>query len=294
MRVSIWCSETIEGLKTAPEYTVYNPEDTYYISAPILKRIEDKWYIYYSSEGNDMSTRQIHVLENPSDDPLEGTFTHKAIINTGNRKSIHPHIFENNGQLYLLWSGYNDTDSDNGIDIFKIYIAELATPYSLSSEPSAILSPKYEWECQWVSNNGLANKKPTYINEAPVAIHSRDSSKVLLYFAASLTQTSYYCEGMAIAAAHSDLQDPASWTKLSEPVFCQNPNVSAYGAGHISFFQTESELFILYQACSSTERTSSDNRSPYMQLISYDKAGIPILGKPAGIEVKFPEPYNVD
>ena len=52
--------------------------------------------------------------------------------------------------------------------------------------------------------------------------------------------------------------------------------------------------YMIYQTYSSTERISTDIRSPYMQLISYDKAGIPILGKPAGIEVKFPEPYNVD
>lgn len=293
VRVSIWCSETIDGLKSAEEHVVYSPENTYYISAPVLRRLDGKWYIYYSSEGKDMSTREIHVLENPSDDPLQGSFTHKAAINTGLRKSIHPHVFENLGRRYLLWSGF-DTVSDNEIDIFRIYIAEMANPWSIASRPVAILSPKYEWECQWVSNNGLANKKPVYINEAPVVIHSCDSSKVLLFFAASLTQTSYYCEGMAITSAQNDLLDPTSWTKLPEPVFCQNPEVSAYGAGHVSFFHTDSDLYMIYQAYSSTERTSTDIRSPYMQLISYDKAGIPILGKPAGIEVKFPEPYNVD
>ena len=190
VRVSLWCSETIEDLKTAEERVVYSPENTYYISAPILRRLGDKWYIYYSSEGKDMSSREIHVLENPSDDPLQGAFTHKAVINTGNQKSIHPQIFENNGRSYLLWSGH-DKAQEHEIDIFRIYIAELANPWTLASKPVAILSPKYEWECQWVSNNGLANKSPIYINEAPVAIHSRDSSKVLLYFAASLTQTSY-------------------------------------------------------------------------------------------------------
>lgn len=290
VRVSLWCSETIEDLKTAEEHVVYSPENTYYISAPILRRLGDKWYIYYSSEGKDMSSREIHVLENPSDDPLQGAFTHKAVINTGNQKSIHPQIFENHGRSYLLWSGH-DKAQEHEIDIFRIYIAELANPWTLASKPVAILSPKYEWECQWVSNNGLANKSPIYINEAPVAIHSRDSSKVLLYFAASLTQTSYYCEGMAIASAQSNLLNPESWTKLPEPVFFQNPEVSAYGAGHVSFFHSDSELYMIYQASPSTERTSIDNRSPHMQLISYDKTGIPQLGRPVDISVRFPEPY---
>lgn len=124
--------------------------------------------------------------------------------------------------LFFLISIRQDKAQEHEIDIFRIYIAELANPWTLASKP--------------------------------VAIHSRDSSKVLLYFAASLTQTSYYCEGMAIAAAQSNLLNPESWTKLPEPVFFQNPEVSAYGAGHVSFFHSDSELYMIYQASPSTER----------------------------------------
>lgn len=70
IRVSLWCSESIEGLKTAKEHIVYNPKDTYYISGSRLYRTDGKWYIYYCSEGQDMSTRLIHVLENEAEDPL--------------------------------------------------------------------------------------------------------------------------------------------------------------------------------------------------------------------------------
>ena len=291
IRVSLWCSESIEGLKTAKEHIVYNPKDTYYISGPRLYRNNGKWYIYYGSEGQDMSTRLIHVLENESEDPLKGSFTHKATIRTGNLKSIHPYVFQHKERSYLLWSGYDDT-LDNGVDILMIYIADMDTPWSISSTPSPILSPKYEWECRWVSNNGLKSKKPTYVNEAPVAIHSRDSSKVLLYFAASQTYTSYYCEGLAIASSESDLLSPASWTKLPEPVFKQNPEASVYGAGHLSFFSAGEKLYILYQAYSSVDKNSMDHRSPRMEPISWDRDGIPALGKPSSLKASFPEPCN--
>ena len=289
VRVSLWCSETIDGLKDAKEHIAYSPHDTYYISGPRLHRIDGKWYIYYSSEGKDISTRQIHVLENASDDPLEGSWTYRAAINTGHVKSVHPYVFKHEEQNYMLWSGY-DGISENGIDIFRIYIGKMENPWTLSGRVSAILYPKYEWECQWISNNGLAEHKPAYVNEAPVAIHSRDSSKVLLYFAASQTYSSYYCAGLATASADSDLLSPSSWTKLPDPVFSQNPEVAAYGAGHVSFFSAGNDLYMIYQAYSETERTSVDNRSPRMQLISWNKEGIPVLGRPASLETVYPEP----
>ena len=291
IRVSLWCSESVEGLKTAKEHIVYNPKDTYYISGSRLYRTDGKWYIYYCSEGQDMSTRLIHVLKNEAEDPLEGSFSHKATIKTGNLKSIHPYVFHHKQKSYLFWSGYDDTQK-NGIDVLRIYIAEMDTPWSISSKPSPILSPKYEWECQWISSNGLKGKKPTYVNEGPVVIHSRDSSKILLYFAASQTYTTYYCEGLAITSSENDLLSPASWTKLPEPVFRQNPDASVYGAGHLSFFTAGEDLYMLYQAYSSIDKNSMDHRSPRMEKISWDADGIPLLGKPSSLQKSFPEPYK--
>ena len=168
----------------------------------------------------------------------------------------------------------------------------MSDPWTLDSATSAILSPQYEWECQWMSENGLVGERPSYVNEAPQVIYSRDSTNVLLYFAASETYTSYYCEGMAVADADADLTDPAIWKKMPRPVFGSDPSVSAYGAGHISFFNESSEnnTYILYQAYSDSGQDCLDNRSPRMQKISWDEDGIPVLGTPVALGVPVPEP----
>ena len=290
VRVSLWSSETIGGLKEAKEHVVYNPDDTFYISGTRLYHLNGKWYIYYSSDDGDLSGRNVHVLENSSSDPLQGEFIHKGVIATGNQKSFHPSILEHKGKLYCLWSGYDATD-DLNIDVSHIYIAEMSDPWTLSSIPIPICSPKYEWECQWMSDNGLAAGRPSYVNEAPQAIYSRDSTKVLLYFAASETYTSYYCEGLAIADSDGDLTDPSSWVKLPKPVFGSDPKVSAYGAGHISFFiDSLGNTYIIYQAYSNPGLDCLDNRSPRMQKVSWDEDGIPVLGTPIDLGTPVPEP----
>ena len=143
-----------------------------------------------------------------------------------------------------------------------------------------------------MSENGLVGERPSYVNEAPQAIYSRDTTKVLLYFAASETYTSYYCEGMAVADADSDLTSPGCWKKLPRPVFGSDPGVSASGAGHISFFNDSSEdnTYIVYQAYSDSGQDCLDDRSPRMQKITWDEDGIPVLGTPVALGLPVPEP----
>lgn len=291
VRVSLWTSETIAGLNDAEEHIVYTPDEAYYISGPRLYRFNGKWYIYYTSDDGDMSRRIVHVLENSSQNPLEGEFIYKGIIKTGNQKSFHPSVFEHKGNLYFFWSGYDSSDKGD-IDVSHIYVSRMSDPWTLDTAPAAILSPQYEWECQWMSENGLSAEKPSYVNEAPQAIYSRDSTKVLLYFAASETYTSYYCEGMAVADADADLTNPFAWKKISRPVFSSDPTVAAYGAGHISFFNQDSadNTYIIYQAYSESGLDCLDNRSPRMQKITWDENGIPVLGTPVPLGMPVPEP----
>ena len=171
VRVSLWTSETIAGLNDAEEHIVYTPDEAYYISGPRLYRFNRKWYIYYTSDDGDMSRRIVHVLENSSQNPLEGEFMYKGIIKTGNQKSFHPSVFEHKGNLYFFWSGYDSSDKGD-IDISHIYVSRMSDPWTLDTAPAAIISPQYEWECQWMSENGLTAEKPSYVNEAPQAIYS--------------------------------------------------------------------------------------------------------------------------
>ena len=288
-RISIWSAESIAGLKDSPDHPVYVPGEKYYISAPQMVSLDGKWYIYYSCEGLDMSSRQIHVLENASADPLEGEFVHKAVLRTGGGKAVHPFPFSHRGRRYLLWS---DADESGGIITRNcICIAEMETPWRLSSRRRTILGPRFEWECQWKSDNYPAKSTPTYVNEAPVVIPSRDSSKLLLYFAASQTYTPYYCEGLAWAEAGDDPTDSRSWHKLSEPVFGSDDAAQAFGAGHLSFYRdADDSLYFLYQAYSGRTLNRLEDRSPRMQRATWGADGLPVLGKPLSLETEVEEP----
>lgn len=290
VHVSIWCADSISELKNATEHVVYEPKDCYYISGPCLYKFDGKWYIYYISEGGEYSMKAVHVLENASANPLEGRFVEKNVIKTGNPKSVHPSVFDCNGQLYMLWSGYG-TVSRGGIMERSIYIARMSNPWKLMSAPAPILSPTYEWECQWISDDGPSSQSPSYVNEAPQLVFSRDSTKVLLYFAASEPNTPYYCEGMAYSLADSDLTKAESWSKLPEPVFGQEADSLALGTGHITFFRDmRDSLYILYNAYSSRRPDNMDNRSIRMQRAHWSGDGIPQLGKPVSCDTGIMEP----
>lgn len=289
--VSIWSASSISGLKSAREQVVYEPQDTYYISGPRLYKFDGKWYLYYISEGGEQSMRMIHILENPSSNPLKGQFVEKNAILTGNVKSVHPSVFDKDGKLFLLWSG-SDVNPGSDILMRSIYIARLANPWTPASKGIRILSPSYEWECQWVSEDGTSSPGPSYVCDAPQMIFSRDKSKILLYYSASETITSHYCEGLAYTSSDSDLMSPDSWSKLPEPVFSQNADSLAFGTGHVSFFQNEKDsLYILYNAYSERSPYNIDNRSTRMQQVHWSKDGIPELGCPISCSTPVRDPY---
>ena len=154
--VSLWTADRIAAIASAKEKIIYAPEGIYHISAPQLHRIGDKWYLYFSSDdGTGSDVRHIYVMENPSADPMSGTFTMLGWIRTGHVKDIHPTTFEHRGERYLLWAG---TESSHPDLVFRwnIYIARMSGPCALDSPATVISTPDYEWECQWIdeTNHG--------------------------------------------------------------------------------------------------------------------------------------------
>lgn len=290
VKVALRCTEHIDDIRTATEHTIFYSGKDHLISAPRLYRYDNTWYIYYGSDDGDLSKRTIHLLQNSSEDPLKGEWIHKAILNTGIRYSVHPSFFEKDGELYLFWSG-NDNKDDKK-KVWSIYAAELKNPWTIKDNASRILTPEYEWECQWVTGNNNMDEVPTYLEEAPVPIWSADSSKVLLYFSASYTISPFYCEGMAFCDRCSSLTDPSSWTKLPEPVFLQNKEEKIFGAGHVSFLQYPGydDLYFLYHAYNGDAFLDRTKRSPRIQKASWDENGIPVLGVPQSTDIPIPVP----
>ena len=293
--VSIWKAGRIADIASAPEHIVYAPENIYHISAPQLHRIDGKWYLYFSSDdGSVRDVRHIYVMENPAENPTDGSFSMLGWVRTSNVKDIHPTTFSHRGVRYLLWAG-TDSARPGGISRWGIYLARMKNPAELDSPSSVISEPQYEWECQWIDEDGTSMSSPALVNEAPAFLYSRDSTRLLVYYAASETYTSYYCEGLLEASADADPLNPASWYKHPEPVFSKCERIGVLGPGHLSFFRTTDQLYILYNGKSRfPDMHAVDNRSCRMQPVSWGEDGIPILGYPVREDSVMVAPHPVN
>lgn len=99
--------------------------------------------------------------------------------------------------------------------------------------------------------------------------------------------------GMLVADADSDLLNPASWIKSQTPVFSQSPENGVYGPGGSSFVPSPdgTEFYIIYHARNIPNSDGGPEiRSPRMQKIEWDSAGLPVLGTPVREGVPLPKP----
>ncbi len=298
-RICLWAQKDITEISTEPTKIIWPVDDSEsysHIWDPQIYRIGGKWYVYFSMDDGDSDNRQLHVLENPSPDPLKGEFVLKGKIATDpdDNLAIYGHPFEHKGRLYLLWSGWKSRRIFEEMQC--LYIAEMANPWTLASERVLISEPKYEWEFQWVGTDGNKAAYPVYVNEMPFLFRSRSGDKLLVYYSASANWTPYHCIGLLVAGADSDLLSPASWTKLSEPVFSQSPENNAYAPGNICFLPSPDykEWYMLYLVRSSlNDMLVVDSRSLRMQPVSWDEEGFPVLGVPVKDGTMFPKPSGL-
>jgi len=286
-KIVLWETDDITNLSKAKMKEVWLPDDasySYHLWAPEIHFINHKWYIYFAADDGNMDNHQLYVIENEAANPLEGTFKMKGRIQTDvdNNWAIHASTFEHNNQRYMIWCGWEKQRIDN--ETSCIYIAKMKNPWTLNSKRVLISKPEYEWECQWVNPDGSKTAYPIHVNEAPHFFQPKNKNKVCIFYSASGSWTPYYCEGLLIADAKSNLLDPHSWVKSPTPVFEQKPENNIYGTGGISFVQSsdKKEWYFLYHARKITNDAPGaiDSRSPRLQKLKWDKEGMPVLGTP--------------
>ena len=295
-KIVIWETVDITDLEHAVTKDVWIPDSSSYSShiwGPELHFINDKWYLYFAADDGNMDNHEIYVLENSSADPMTGTFVMKGAIKTNDEWNwgIHATTFLHRGVQYLLWSGWPKRRIN--AETQCIYIASMANPWTLQSSRILISKPEYEWERQWINPDGTRTAYPIYVNEAPQYFHSKDYGKVLVYYSASGCWTPYNSMGMLVADADSDLLNPASWIKSQTPVFSQSPENGVYGPGGSSFVPSPdgTEFYIIYHARNIPNSDGGPEiRSPRMQKIEWDSAGLPVLGTPVREGVPLPKP----
>ena len=99
------------------------------------------------------------------------------------------------GVQYLVWAQKDPAIEGNS----NLYIAKMANPWTLGSEPVMLTKPEYDWECI----DFLVNEGPAFL------FHE---NKIYITYSASGTGVPY-AVGLLTAERGSDLLDKASWTK---------------------------------------------------------------------------------
>ena len=278
-RLGIWKTKSIADLKDATYKTVYTPPaGTRYskqLWAPEIQYLNNKWYMYFAADDGLNDNHRMYVIENSSTDPLNGTWVFKGKISAPSDKwAIDGDVFNLDNQLYMIWSGWEG--NVNGQQ--NIYIAKMKNPWTIEGERVKISSPEFAWEKHGDLNEPTL--KHVNVNEGPQFLAHGD--KVFVIYSGSGCWTDHYALGMLSAKANSDLLNPKSWTKHSEPVFKESPENGVYAPGHNSFFKSPDgkEDWILYHANAEPGQGCGIKRSPRAQKFTWDKDGFPVFGKP--------------
>ncbi|MEK4057798.1 family 43 glycosylhydrolase [Paenibacillus sp. FSL F4-0087] len=259
--VTIWKSAQLTTVDAAPT-TVVNT-GCCGIWAPELHYINGAWYIYYAKDDGDNVNHRMYVMENTSADPTQGTWQYKGqITDPTNKWAIDGTVLQVNGQLYFIWSGW---EGDTNVRQ-NLYIAHMSNPWTIDSNRVEIARPTYAWE---------TNHSPN-VNEGPQVIIR--NGVISLVYSASGSWTNDYCLGLITANASSNLLNPASWNKRSQPIF-QSGN-GLYGPGHHSFTKSPdgTEDWIMYHTAKSNN--SGWNREIRLQKFTWNADNTPNLGAP--------------
>ena len=279
--LTLWKTKSLADLKTAEHRVVWTPPATgpnsHDIWAPELHFLRGKWYLYYAADAGSNSSHRLWVLENASPDPLQGPWADRGKLAdpAADKWAIDGSVFENNGQLYLIWSGWEG--DANGRQ--NIYLAPMQNPWTLAGPRVLVSTPTYAWE----RNGDLPNpSNPPHVdvNEGPEIL--RHAGKLYLVYSASGCWTDFYALGMLTADADADLRNPAAWTKSPSPVFQQSPANKVYAPGHNAFFTSPDgqQNWLLYHANDAPGQGCGRFRTPRMQPFTWGPGGAPSFGQP--------------
>ena len=291
-KLGLWKTKDITDLKNAEYKDVWIPPkgEIYSLSlwAPEIHYLNGKWYFYVAAHGDKHINHRMFVLENTSQDPMQGEFVMKGKIVTdpADNWAIDGSVFEHKGELYFIWSGWHKPLVD--VETQRIYIARMENPWTLATDRVELSIPEYDWERNYRRTDGTPSQHIIYVNEGPSML--KHGSKLNIIYSGSGTWTDHYCLGVIRADVESDLLDPASWIKHPEPIFSQSPENGVFGPGHNSFFKSPdgTEDWNLYHAREAQQGNTP--RNPRAQKIEWTEDDFPVLGIPVSTDSLLVKP----
>ncbi|NEG95506.1 family 43 glycosylhydrolase [Bifidobacterium sp. SMB2] len=281
-RITLRRADRLSELQAAEEHTIWRKHESgsgemsELIWAPEIHRVNGQWVIYFAAahtteidQKADTFQHRVFCLTCDDADPIAGTWTERGKVDTGmDTFALDATTFvHTDGRQYLIWA-----QQDLAIEGHSnLYIARMANPWTLETEPVMLSKPELDWE-----------KIRFIVEEGPAVLKHDD--RIFVTFSASGTGPEY-AMGMLTASADADLLDPASWTKSPEPVFASDETVRQFGPGHNSFTETEDGRDVLIYHCRNYVEILGDplfdpNRHAYMGLIEWAEDGTPRFGTP--------------
>ena len=210
-RIALWKTSKVSDLKNAPATNIWTAPSTGPYSrniwAPEIHFINNKWYAYFAADDGNNVNHRMYVLENASADPLAGTWDFKGKISDPTDKwAIDGTVFENNGQRYFIWSGW-EGNTDGRQDL---YIAKMSNPWTIEGNRFLISSPTYDWEKLGIPD--------VDVNEGPQILKNA-AGRVFLTYSASGCWNDDYSLGMLTLKDGSDPLIASNWTKTANTCF---------------------------------------------------------------------------
>ncbi len=254
------------------------------IWAPELHFLGGKWYIYYAAgeEGPPFIHQRSGVLESLTADPT-GEFADKGMLYTGDnldqlessKWAIDLTPFYLNGQLYALWSGWEQNASTDRTPQ-HLYIATMSNPWTISSNRVKITSPQQEWE------------KGTQLDliEGPEVLKYKEKAFVI-YSCRESWLPAYQLGQLALTDTLLNPMEAGHWEKKG-PVFSGTDQV--IGVGHVSFTTSpdESEYWMYYHSKKTT--APGWDRDIRLQKLGWQSDGSPDFGSPIPVGIPIPLP----
>lgn len=277
-RIELRRSKTIKGIAEAEPVVAWRKHETGPLSAliwaPEIHYINGSWYIYYAAAPSKeivdgLFQHRMFVIENKSANPLEGIWEEKGQIKTDWESfALDATSFEHKGQQYLVWAQKDPNIKGNS----NLYIAPLENPWTIQGPQVMITKPEYDWE-----TIGF------WVNEGPAVL--KKNGKIYISFSGSATDENY-AMGILTADENSDVMDPASWSKSTEPVFKTCYETGQYGPGHNSFTVSEDgrKDVLVYHVRNYTEIVGDPlydpNRHTCAKEFTWNPDGTPNFGFP--------------
>lgn len=204
--------------------------------APCIAKINGKYYLYFSCEGEG-TWQRLYVAS--ADNPL-GPFRNEKLL--FDRFSIDAHVVETAAGFFLFYAEDNKNTDRIGTRIFVDRLTDPETPSGLRVE---LLTPSFKEEM--FKANRYGDGKDWYTLEGPFWFE-KDGWQYLMYSGACYENDSYHI-GYAVAKSTEPDLTKVHFEKHTlqgafDPLMIKNDTEE--GTGHHSVIEIKDQLYIVY------------------------------------------------